>query len=89
MAPPRLARCERERALLFSEPYLENRLILVARRGSDVSAATLAALKGQTVALVEGYAYGDGFDTAGPSGSARNGEHDSLTLLLNSRSTTS
>src|SRR5262245_21908501 len=29
---------EREQVLLFSQPYLENRLILVARRGGDVSA---------------------------------------------------
>ena len=29
---------ERERVLIYSEPYLENRLILVGRQGSDVSA---------------------------------------------------
>src|SRR5215510_233587 len=40
---------ERERVLLFSQPYLENRLILVARHGGDVSATTLAALKGKRV----------------------------------------
>ena len=76
---------ERERALMFSDPYLENRLILVGRSGSDVSAASLAALKGKTVALVEGYAYGDGFETAGPKWVRSKGEQDSLTLLLNSK----
>ena len=34
---------EREKTLLFSQPYLENRLMLVARRGGDVSAATSPA----------------------------------------------
>ena len=41
---------ERERVLIFSEPYLENRLILVGRRGSDVSATSFAALKGKKIA---------------------------------------
>ena len=31
---------ERERVLLFSKPYLENRLILVGRKGADVSAGS-------------------------------------------------
>ena len=31
---------ERERALIYSQPYLENRLILVGRQGSDVSATS-------------------------------------------------
>ncbi len=45
----------RERVLLFSQPYLENRLMLVGRRGDDVSASTFAALKGKKIAIVEGY----------------------------------
>ena len=57
---------ERERVLLFSQPYLENRLILVARRGGDVSAASLAALKGKRIAIVEGYSYGDAVDFEAP-----------------------
>ena len=48
---------ERERVLLYSQPYLENRLILVGRHGSDVSASTLDDLAGKRVALVAGYAY--------------------------------
>ena len=43
---------ERERALIYSEPYLENRLILVGRQGSDVSATTLAGLASKRIALV-------------------------------------
>ena len=41
--------------LLFSQPYLENRLVLVGRQGADVSATALTALKGKRIAIVEGY----------------------------------
>jgi len=50
---------EREAKLVYSKPYLENRLVLVARRGVDVSAPALPALAGKRIALVDGYAYGD------------------------------
>ena len=49
----------RETFLLFSEPYLENRLVLVGRAGSDVSAVRLSDLKGKKVAVVGTYAYGE------------------------------
>lgn len=55
---------EREAILRFSEPYLENRLILVGRKGSDVQAARLADLEGKRIAIVESYAYGEAVDTA-------------------------
>ena len=55
---------ERERTLLFSQPYLENRLILVGRRGGDVSATSLDDLAGKRIALVTGYAYGEAVRTA-------------------------
>ena len=58
---------ERERVLLFSQPYLENRLILVGRRNDDVSAMSLAALKGKRIAIVEGYSYGDAVNNSGPT----------------------
>lgn len=74
---------ERERVLLYSQPYLENRLILVARRGGDVSATTLAGLKGKRVAIVEGYSYGE-IDDAGPTFVRSRSEEDSLGLLLTS-----
>src|SRR5262245_30269982 len=38
---------ERVKALVYSQPYLENRLILVGRQGSDTSAAKLADLSGK------------------------------------------
>ena len=50
---------EREAKLVYSKPYLENRLVLVARKGDDVSAPALPALAGKRIALVDGYAYGD------------------------------
>jgi ABC-type amino acid transport substrate-binding protein len=71
----------REQALLYSQPYLENRLVLVGRKGADVSAAQFSALKGKRLALVEGYAYGD-IDQAGPTFVRSRGSEDSLTQLL-------
>ena len=57
----------REEFLVFSEPYLENRLVLLARRGADARAKSLADLRGKRVALVEGYAYGPEIrDAEGP-----------------------
>lgn len=49
---------DRENYLLYSEPYLENRLILVGRKGSDVSAKSLSELKDKRIAIISGYAYG-------------------------------
>jgi len=49
---------DRESYLLYSEPYLENRLILVGRKGSDVSAKSLSELKNKRIAIISGYAYG-------------------------------
>ncbi|MGB0415502.1 MAG: substrate-binding periplasmic protein [Coraliomargarita sp.] len=55
---------EREDYLLFSQPYLENRIVLVGEKGSDVSAGDLSALKGKTLLLVKGYAYGEILESA-------------------------
>ena len=73
---------EREKALLFSQPYLENRLILVGRTGADVAAKTLADLKGKRVAIVEGYSYGEAIDNAGPVFVRTSSEEDSMRRLL-------
>jgi ABC-type amino acid transport substrate-binding protein len=72
---------EREQVVLFSEPYLENRLVLVGRLGADVSADSLVAIKGKRVAVVEGYAYGD-IETAGPVFVRSTSEENSISLLL-------
>jgi len=55
---------DRENYLLYSEPYLENRLILVGRKGSDVSAKSLNELKGKRIAIISGYAYGSAVYTS-------------------------
>ena len=74
----------REKALLFSAPYLENRLVLVGRHGADVSASALTALKGKRVAIVEGYSYGGAVDAGGPVWVRTRSEEDSLAELLKS-----
>ena len=74
---------ERERALLYSQPYLENRLILVGRRGSDVSATSLADLAGKRIALVAGYSYGEAVATAaGPIIVDSHSLEDSVTKVV-------
>lgn len=50
---------ERETFLNYSVPLLENRLVLVGKKGSDVSAKKLTDLKGKRVGIVTGYAYGE------------------------------
>jgi len=73
----------REKALIYSRPYLENRLILVGRAGSDVSATSLNNLTGKRLALVEGYAYGDKAKGAdGPTYVPSSSEEDSIQKLL-------
>jgi ABC-type amino acid transport substrate-binding protein len=54
----------RERDLLFSDPYLENRLVLLGRKGSDVAATKISDLGGKRVAAVGHYAYGEEIDSA-------------------------
>src|SRR4051812_28922423 len=73
---------ERERELVFSQPYLENRLVLVGRHGATVSARALADLTGKRVAIVDGYSYGDTVDAAGPVWIRSHSEEDSLAQLL-------
>jgi polar amino acid transport system substrate-binding protein len=73
---------ERERVLVFSQPYLENRLVLVGRRGADVSARAMSDLKGKRVAIVEGYSYGDAVEGSGPVFVRSRSEEDSLERLL-------
>jgi polar amino acid transport system substrate-binding protein len=55
---------EREKNLLYSEPYLENRLILVGRKGSDVSARQMSELAGKRVGAVSLYAYGKAIENS-------------------------
>lgn len=74
---------ERESLLVFSEPYLENRLVLVGRKGSDVSASSLSDLAGKRIAVVERYAYGDEVEqAAGPLFVEGVNDQESLRKLL-------
>ena len=50
---------EREKLLLLSKPYLENRLVLVARKGDRVSFTSVKELAGKRLAVTKGYVYGD------------------------------
>jgi len=75
---------QRESVLLFSQAYLENRLVLIGRRGTDVSARALGDLKGKRVAVVEGYSYGEAAERAGPVFVRARSEEESLKKLLSS-----
>jgi len=50
---------EREEFLLFSEPYITNRVIAVVSAANPVEIQSVADLTGRRVAMVTGYAYGD------------------------------
>lgn len=50
---------EREETLLFSEPYLENRLILVGLKGTKVDYKSVEELNNQSIGVVANYAYED------------------------------
>jgi ABC-type amino acid transport substrate-binding protein len=50
---------ERDAFLLFSEPYLENRLVLVGLKASDIGATSLEELADKRLAVVSTYAYGE------------------------------
>ena len=73
---------EREQALLFSQPYLENRLVLVGRQGADVSAKFVRLLAGKRIAIVDGYSYGDDLERSGVVLVRARSEEDSLAQLL-------
>ena len=49
---------KRKEYLLYSEPYLYNQLILVGRKGSDVSARDFNELINVKIGVVSNYAYG-------------------------------
>ncbi len=50
---------EREIYLYYSKPYLRNILVLVGRKGADVSATNLSELKNVSLAVVDTYSYGE------------------------------
>jgi polar amino acid transport system substrate-binding protein len=50
---------ERKKKYLFSSPYLQNQIILVGKKGSDVNASSIAELTGKRIGIVKDYAYGE------------------------------
>lgn len=50
---------ERQEEFYFSKPYLYNQLVLVGRKGADVSAASFDDLRGKKIGVIDNYAYGD------------------------------
>ena len=50
---------ERKEKYYFSKPYFYNQLILVGRKGSDVSAVSFNDLSGKKIGVIDNYAYGD------------------------------
>jgi polar amino acid transport system substrate-binding protein len=55
---------EREAYLRYSRPYFENRLVLVAGRGTNVVGVGLYGLTGKKIGIVAGYEYGPAVLTA-------------------------
>ena len=50
---------QRKENCFFSKPYFYNQLILVGRKGSDVSATSFDDLSGKKIGVINNYAYGD------------------------------
>lgn len=50
---------ERLEKYYFSKPYLYSQLVLVGRKGNDVSATSFTELAGKKIGVVQDYAYGD------------------------------
>lgn len=51
----------RSKELMYSEPYMENQLKFIKRKGQDFEYGGLESLKGKTVAVIRDYGYGDAF----------------------------
>lgn len=49
----------REESMMFSEAYLQNQLILVGKKGSDVEFSSFSELDNKRIGVVENYSYGD------------------------------
>ncbi|WP_255561854.1 transporter substrate-binding domain-containing protein [Zooshikella harenae] len=55
---------ERTKFLLYSDPYLENQIKFIKRKGDNFEYNGLASLDGKKVGIVRGYGYGDDFMNA-------------------------
>ncbi len=74
---------ERLEYMLYSRPYLENRLILLARAGTEVNVDRLEDPKEKKIGVVKNYAYGpEVLDAFGPQFIEHSSDSDSLRALL-------
>lgn len=55
---------ERAKFLYFSDPYLENKIKIIKRKGDSFEFNGLDSLTGKNVGVVRGYGYGDEFSNA-------------------------
>lgn len=55
---------ERTEFLMFSDPYLNNSLKFIKRKGSSYDYSGLESLNGKSIGVVRGYGYGDEFLSA-------------------------
>ncbi len=77
---------ERGQTLVFSDPYLENQLILVGRKGTDVSQTSFSELEQKRIGLVKDYAYGESLmDVPGLQVVYGNNDQENLVNLLSEK----
>jgi ABC-type amino acid transport substrate-binding protein len=76
---------ERKKDFLFSDPYLNNQLVLVGPKGSDVSATSFEDLTGKRLGVIENYAYGDINETQHIILISGNGNQQNLERLLSGK----
>lgn len=55
---------ERTKFLIFSDPYLNNSLKFIKKKGSKFEYSDLKSLTGKSIGVVRGYGYGDTFSSA-------------------------
>jgi len=48
---------KREKTLLFSEPYLQNQLVLVCLKGGNIDIESVSELTDKKIGVIEGYSY--------------------------------
>ena len=55
---------EREKTMLFSEPYLQNQLVLIGLKGANVAITSIKELTDKKIGIIKGYSYDDSLMTA-------------------------
>ena len=76
---------ERKKDYFFSDPYLNNQLVLVGKKGSDVSAKSFNDLTGKRLGIIENYAYGNINETQHIIMVSGKGNQENLEKLLSGK----